>query len=549
VAGPPGAVRRQGPGRVVKGAPLDFFKQDLPRAQCDTRLDDKGRPLCKITIEDRPHRAPREMYRQMDPDLCLNGFAPICRDVSDPNVIADGIAGRMCRPTIAPDPALLREFESFVDEWCDACLHGPVTPLDFETWLAGTSYNEARKNQLRECHVKDLGGPPPKDKCQSVSLFGKVEDYPAPKRCRGIYSRSDRFKAFSGPIFKAVETEVFHACNAEGSPFFVKHTPVPERPTLINGLRAAGMVYAWTDFTSFESSFSSEFMTSCECRVYARLLGERADLAEVIRKTITGKNVCKSRTGVTATIRGRRMSGDMCTSLGNGLSNCLITLFACKKAGYDWRNIKGLFEGDDGITQLPGMPHDHISGECNCPLCRVFSDMGFTIKLTVVEDPAYAGFCGIVSSTTDNLRDPIAFLSSFAWTSSCIQSRKKGVMQSLLRAKALSASYETPNCPIVGAVARAALNKTRGVCPRFVEDGYHNTSAVPRDESKIPPFNPSPATRALFTKLYGIDVDSQVRIENYVLAHGALPKESCLMADYAGWEMNTFLTVGIAGKG
>lgn len=39
-----------------------------------------------------------------------------------------------------------------------------------------------------------------------------------------INSRSDAFKAFSGPFFKAIEKVVYEM------PEFIKHTPVPDRP-------------------------------------------------------------------------------------------------------------------------------------------------------------------------------------------------------------------------------------------------------------------------------------------------------------------------------
>jgi len=85
-------------------------------------------------------------------------------------------------------------------------------------------------------------------------------------------------------------------------------------------------------------------------------------------------------------------------------------------------------------------------------------------------------------------------------------------MNGLLRAKALSACYETPDCPIVGVLAREALERTRGVLPIWVDDGYHK----PRDEVKLKPFSPNADTRLLFEKVYGVSIRDQLRMEQLI---------------------------------
>lgn len=71
-------------------------------------------------------------------------------------------------------------------------------------------------------------------------------------------------------------------------------------------------------------------------------------------------------------------------------------------------------------------------------------------------------------------------------------------MDELLRAKALSACYETPHCPVIGKIARYALERTRGVHPRFVRDGYHDVPML--DEFDVPKFEPTDLTRELFAR-------------------------------------------------
>jgi len=194
------------------------------------------------------------------------------------------------------------------------------------------------------------------------------------------------------------------------------------------------------------------------------------------------------------------MSGDMNTSLGNGFTNLMLTLFIASEKSID---IDGFVEGDDGIwvcSQLP-TPRDYL-------------DLGFTIKIEVHDDPREASFCGLIYGASGQIiRNPVRFLQTFGWTGSFIEAGEK-TMYELLRAKALSACYETPSCPIVGAVAREALRVTEGYQPRYV-DTYHKP---PPANYRIPSFEPTPETRELFAKTYGVSTSVQLLAEAEVAA-------------------------------
>jgi hypothetical protein len=310
-----------------------------------------------------------------------------------------------------------------------------------------------------------------------------------------INSRCDAFKVWSGPLFKSIENYVY-----EHIPFFIKHVPVPDRPALIMALKRAGVYFYATDFTAYESHFTPEFMDICECQLYRHLLGHSVD-SEFLCKTIMGDNRMRTRSGCRARVKGRRMSGDMCTSLGNGFTNLMLVLFlAAEKKG----QVTGYVEGDDGIfaSTVPLTSDD-------------YSRLGFTIKIEQVSDPCEASFCGMIFTESGQIiRDPVKVLMGFGWTGSFINAGQE-IMDQLLRAKALSGVYETGQCPIAGALYRYALAQTVGVCPRFVSDGFHQ---VPRDTNTLEAFNPSPTTRALFSKLYGISESCQIQVEKSILS-------------------------------
>lgn len=442
------------------------------------------------------------MFRALHLKVISNILTPICRDVSDPMTMYDGLCKRLARPLPTINKGVLHRFELFVDAFVKRFLAPLDTQPDFEAWLESTSYNDSRKAQLRLLASRDNFGPPPLKDRKKIKSFGKVEAYPDAKSCRWINSRSDAFKAFCGPWFKAIEDAVFSL------PWFIKHVPVKDRPALLERLRNQGAI-AWTDFTAFESGFSPAFMTACELRLYKRMLANFPHVSKVILSTIAGQNKLNWRGLITADLKGRRMSGDMCTSLGNGFSNCLMSLFSLAERGEPWDRVDAFFEGDDGIWPFGAVPAGHIRGDCQCRACAPFKQLGFTIKLTIVDDPSDAGFCGLVCTEGRVFRDPVKFLSTFGWTCTQTMCSPRRALQ-LLRAKALSAIYETPQCPIIAPLAWRALSLTEGHVAHFVEDGYHK---VPRDIVNLEKYDPTITMRCFFEAKFNVPVQTQILFE------------------------------------
>jgi len=410
-----------------------------------------------------------------------------------------GLKKRLCAQLPPPAPDLVHELGAFVQKWLSGMPSLQELPT-FEEWISHAPYTEARRQELRLVEAAVHGSYYTKATrrvCQKVNSFIKTESYESFKYARWINSRVDTFKVISGPAFHAIEQLVFH------HPAFVKFVPVPDRPALINGLESQGVHYLWTDYTSFEASFSREVMLAVECQLYRHCLGKWPQLASLICDTITGPNRLRTRAGMRATVTARRMSGDMCTSLGNGFTNLILMEFLAHRQGC---RVRGFVEGDDGIFSWAGTP----------PQTTPLEDLGFRIKLQEVAHPSEAGFCGIMAADAGNIKSPARFLQTFGWTSSCVDAGPR-VMRELLRAKALSACYELPNCPIIGAIARRALLITAGEKPRYT-DTYHRVPA----EFRVPPCAPTPATRALFERLFDVSPDAQVALERLIAAGAPL---------------------------
>jgi hypothetical protein len=385
------------------------------------------------------------------------------------------------------------------------CLSGDFHQ-DALTWLEGTHYPEWRRAELREVASSfDYQSLVKKD--LKNASFIKTESYPCYKHVRWINSRSDRFKVFSGPFFKLVEKLVFHGGLKK---YFVKGVPVPERPKFIKDrLMRAGHQYMATYFSAFEGSFGPEIVKACELQLYSYLaqnLPHKVELMRWLSLALTGEQSCSMRE---CTAHGRaRMSGDMCTSLGNGITNLLLILFACSEQGWDPDKVDGVFEGDDGLVRVDGP----------VPSSEFYARLGFSIKFDIFDDVGEAGFCqNYFVSSEDvplNIVDPLKYLGKLGWTTSVAKHGGPGVMRSLLRAKCFSLLYSCPGTPVLEAMGRWLLRCTHGSAARWSENYWESvemlgfTGVGARSE-------PTVAAREFVRRKFGIIPDVQIELEQY----------------------------------
>lgn len=453
---------------------------------------------CSISVylDRRPRRVGYEAMQ-----LHIPGYSPIIWDSHDPETIECGFKKRLLRAVPPSESGLLVELQTFVRDWVAKEIN-PVIVGTFEEWLDGTDYNGGRKEELRRAFELYRGAPPPMRVSRRIKSFMKTESYGKYKHCRLINSRHDAFKAYSGRFFKAIEDEVFKC------PYFIKHVPVTERPALIAAMERAGLHYYITDYTAFESHMGSAIMEVLEVELYKHALSNYPEAADYISRVLIGENHMHVRGVAKAKCQARRMSGDMCTSLGNGFTNLMLALFVASKCGTAIQKGQGYFEGDDGLFAT-SLPIDK----------KWFERCGFTIKLLEIVKPTIpiplyepvdpgVAFCGMAFAVSGQaIREPRKFLQTFAWTHHFLGASEL-VHRQLQRGKALSALYETPACPIVTEYAKLVLSRTNGVNPRYVADGYH----------KAPPGNPTSQliqddTRLLFESMYGVSVATQLQIE------------------------------------
>lgn len=414
------------------------------------------------------------------------------------------------------DKLLRRKFRRFVKSW----LLKNLTPiqegeyLEYEEWLASTNYPEWRKKELRDVHVKMqednsffINEIDRLHKNADVKIFMKEENYPEYKLPRAIWARVDEFKNISGPFFKTIEKQLFKL------DYFIKKVSKKDRPQyILNMIKKEGMLYMCTDYTSFESLFTTDMQDDCEFQLYRYMSSRNFYMQRIVNmlfKVLAGDNVCGNKYFKVA-VDAKRMSGEMNTSLGNGFSNLMFTLFALDyyKIGYSGIVV----EGDDGLTGL----------ERPIP-AEYFTKMGLNVKMEIKTDVTEASFCGIISDCDEliNITEPLQHLCYVPWVSSKYAFVNKYKYFGLLKSKALSLAYEYPGCPILDKYARKLLILLKDIAV------VHDTSdrwklkiaqeaedAMSKDE--FPTRSTGWRTRELMERHFKIPAEIQLIIENKI---------------------------------
>jgi len=294
----------------------------------------------------------------------------------------------------------------------------------------------------------------------------KPEFYPEYKHNRMINARNMKFRALLGPVAHAMEAYIYDF-EIRGHKVFIKHVPVSERARYIIQNTSPGSAVYETDHSAFEAHMAPQVMECCEVALYRYLLKNhprRSFVMEHIVKALVGIN--KSvHNGFVTRCRGRRMSGDMVTSLGNGFTNMCVLAYTLYRCGYNYDDCDFFVEGDDGVTQV-SVPL--ASGGRRLPHEGDFKNLGFEVKMAKRSSFAESTFCTIVADEQvgEVLIDPAEALVKFGWTFSNDKLNPK-LHKQLLHAKALSLLCEAPACPIVRALADYGIRVTRGVAPRF----------------------------------------------------------------------------------
>jgi hypothetical protein len=306
-----------------------------------------------------------------------------------------------------------------------------------------------------------------------------------------------------------IEKQVF------ARPEFIKKVPVLERPNyLADHIGRVGGTYVATDYSSFEALFVKELMACVEMELYSYMvehLPDGRDWLSEIKTTLLGKNVCKFK-NFRMEVESTRMSGEMCTSLGNSFSNLMFMLFVCQEVGS--QNVCGVVEGDDGLFVVEGP----------IPTSSDFETIGLKIKMERHEKLECASFCGLVFDLVERtvICNPLKVLLSTGWTTGKYVRASHTTLRHLARAKAFSIAYQYSGCPVVSSYANYILRSTRDLGPIDISlrKSMRNMGVWERERAisllakdDVPNKPVGPHTRHLVYEKFGIPVDEQIKAE------------------------------------
>lgn len=446
-----------------------------------------------------------------------------------------GAAARYLRALPEPDLFSLAAFADYVARDCNAKIKPP--PADelgyFEQWLSGMNKPQWRKDQLRKADAEfvetnafmsQLMG---KVKwMHGVGAFSKLESYPKFAYERTINARRDETKNQLGPWTSLVEHLVFST--DPDNPFagdFIKKVKMADRARFLRDKFEGFTRCAATDYSKFEASFIVVMMLVCEYAVlsaYLRHTSHGRVFLRHYREAVMSTNVIRYSTWA-CKVDGKRMSGEMTTSLGNGLMNRYLCHFEMWRRGFQGQ-FAAVFEGDDGLIGLP-VGYD---------LSRPFlPDMGFEVKFDVYEHWTLASFCGnlVDEDSLTIVTDPFYVMSEFPWLNPRYLGARNTSKLALMRAKALSLLHQLPGCPILQDYALNALHRSRGVSlKRVVEGGALNAweadhlSDAMKDfgvgytfsNENLPVRPVAMSARLFFERCFGISVEQQMSLESWL---------------------------------
>lgn len=386
-------------------------------------------------------------------DLCLTGFA------------------KRIMNRISYEPALLSEFKSYVASRKHQ--YGTVNSVSFEKWLPTVNQPEYRRKDYRKAYGKYIANKYYYDmlairyattpsrlwkhckgqehidqrkfqKLMGIFLFKKREFYTEHKTSRAIcprggYDHKDVYKTIVGPATAAMQDLCY------SHKHFIKHVPVPERPKFIEeNVYIPGWYCYSSDYTSFEGTIYKPLQDVCEMVFYEHMLSTQDP---TIMTWIRCQNAflhVEAKGFTCDSEMSPRMSGEMCTSLGNGITNWELFNFICHLQGAQCR---GIVEGDDGLF----MTDKPINIE---PLTR----LGMIIKLVREPQTNLASFCGNIYDlkTYTVISDPLVHSAAFGMSTAAVGC-SQDTLEALTYSKALSLLYCFKGCPILRSLARRAI--------------------------------------------------------------------------------------------
>nr|QXV86646.1 RNA-dependent RNA polymerase [Tombusviridae sp.] len=236
-------------------------------------------------------------------------------------------------------------------------------------------------------------------------------------------------------------------------------------------------------------------MASCELPYYKKFMDyDTYAQCDALHKNLIVSNVY----GKFVSRNGIRASGDGDTSLGNTITNCMLTAFCFDIIGCEWT---GLFEGDDSLFAWNGVDPARVQFVFEA----VTNVLGYELKFEQKKDLLTSHFLSTFYGTKASWSDPITVMQRLNASFRAVYDPRKA--PGLFNSKYLSAWFNNKNTPVIAPLCLQMYDKRVPVQLDFDQlDAYHKHHLDRMNE---------------FVKLNGMhnDIDIQTRIE-YAITTG-----------------------------
>lgn len=426
-------------------------------------------------------------------------FAP---NIYDTNMRTAGAVKRIGGQLPYVQPSTYSKLKKFVEEIAIPFLfpENDFKLMTFDEYIADKDYTLDKKacwKRYHQEHMETLGRCEPRE--HDVQTHTKLEFYSEPKCYRGIYARSDRFKASYGPLIASIERVVYKL------KYFIKKIPVVSRPKFINDLFEGMSVWS-NDHTAFESSNNPDMMDSVLRPIYLHI-SRLPDLVYDYMNALTARQRIKCKDFLLR-VNGRRMSGEMDTSLGNALVNLICIMYVLYSKGMSLEEMKIIIEGDDSLF---------CTGDKDVT-ADDFKALGFSPKLESFDDPSDASFCGLIYDPRDlvNITDPIKVLLKLGWGDGKYIDASDRTKAELYRSKLLCGMVQYYQCPVIYPYLYHEFHRIGPGKTRSLGMWYDEILKQVKTIDVYQPPRVSMYSRLKMEKMFGVSTSQQLNFENSI---------------------------------
>lgn len=360
-------------------------------------------------------------------------------------------------------------------------------------WLATRDLTVAEKEQYLRIILAEL--PLTERQTKEILMFIKLEFYAEEEKApRAVMPRCLEFRIEWGWLIYSLE-QVIYICA-----FFVKHVPFADRAKFLKRIFAIGKVLA-NDFSSFESSTDAWVMWNVLFPIYSAASGGQLD--EEIRAYLRAlsQEVSFLYRGTKMRGSGLRTSGDMDTSLGNGIFNAVMICFYYYRCDMPL-DTEFVVEGDDSLFRKGRKdPTQH------------FQRIGLTSKVEEHSSIEDASFCRVYCGSGVPITDAVLALCKLGWSNTLYLRARRAKLQGLLLAKCMSYVAQYNGCPIVSPICWSMIKKLTGREIQAIKphDWWQREKFKQFDMTTE--LEPSFTDRKEYHRVFGLAPETQLQIE------------------------------------